>query len=134
MELQAEVLVEELHRLTCENKKLTEKLNHVCESYIALQSQFSQLKDTNSEKEATPSRKRKAESESCINNMLGISAYTECSTITTEDETFKRPKHDSSPKVSKIILRTETFDTSFVSSFDVMKFEYIVLNVIQFWY
>ena len=111
-------MVEELRRLSCENRRLTETLNHMCENYHALQkhfSQVSQLMHTNFEKEAIPSRKRKAESENYI-NMFGISAYTECSTGTDQEESFKRPKYNTSQKVSKVFLRTEASDTSLVSS------------------
>ncbi|XP_057737504.1 probable WRKY transcription factor 40 [Arachis stenosperma] len=110
-----EVLVEELHRLSCENKKLTETLKQVCENYVALKTKLSQLSSNNmvsSEKEAaasgTPTRKRKAESESCM------STYTDkCNTPTsTDEETLKRAKHEGSPKVSKIVVRTEASDTT----------------------
>ncbi|XP_061365262.1 probable WRKY transcription factor 40 [Gastrolobium bilobum] len=106
MNVAAEILVEELQRLSCENKRLTETLNHMWENYLALQkhlSEFSQLRNTNFEEEATPSRKRKVESENGI-NLFG----NEC-----EEETlFKRPKHNTSPKVSKVLVRTEASDTS----------------------
>ncbi|KAJ1413115.1 WRKY domain [Sesbania bispinosa] len=111
----AKVLVEELQRLSCENKRLTETLNHMYENYLVLQkhlSQFNnQMRNTDFEKElaATPSvaLKRKVENENCM-NLFGVS---ECST-TTEEETFKRPKHNTSPKVSKVLVRTEASDTS----------------------
>ncbi|RDX74578.1 WRKY transcription factor 18, partial [Mucuna pruriens] len=108
-----ELLVEELRRLSSENKRLTETLNHVCESYVALQkhfSEFNQVRNTNFDKEGTPSLKRKAESENCV-NLFGVNAYTESST-TTEEETFKRPKHGTSPKVSKVFVQTDGSDTS----------------------
>ncbi|XP_027355610.1 probable WRKY transcription factor 40 [Abrus precatorius] len=113
MDVAAEVMIEELQRLSSENKWLTETLNQMCENYLALQkhfNQFSQLRDTNFEKEATPSMKRKVESENCV-NLFGINAYAECST-TTEEEHFKRPKHNTSPKVSKVFVRTDASDTS----------------------
>ncbi|XP_019429368.1 PREDICTED: probable WRKY transcription factor 40 isoform X1 [Lupinus angustifolius] len=107
------VLVEELHRLSSENKRLTETLNKVCESYDALQRHLSHLKDKDIEKEGTPLHKRKVESEINCMNMFGISSFTECSTI-TEDETFKRPRNNNNnlPKVSKVLVRTEASDTS----------------------
>ncbi|XP_020237885.1 probable WRKY transcription factor 40 [Cajanus cajan] len=111
----AQVLVEELQRLNSENKRLTETLNHVCENYVALQkhlSEFSQLRNTDVDKEATPSLKRKVESDNNCVNLFGINAYTECST-TTEEESFKRAKHNStSPKVYKVSVRTDASDTS----------------------
>lgn len=108
-------MVEELRRLSNENKRLTETLKHVCENYVALQkhlNEFSQLRNANFDKEAgtVPSLKRKAESV----NLFGINNYTECSTI-TEEETFKRPKHSTEPKVSKVLTRTDASDTGLVS-------------------
>lgn len=108
-------MFEELRRLSSENKRLTETLNHLCESYVALQkhlSEFSQLRNANFDKEGTcavPSLKRKPESENCV-NLFG----TECNTI-TEEETFKRPKHSTEPKVSKVLTRTDASDTGLVS-------------------
>ncbi|MED6221128.1 hypothetical protein PIB30_051429 [Stylosanthes scabra] len=108
-----EVLVEELHRLSCENKKLTETLKEVCDNYLALKTKLSQLSNNNntvsSEKEAgSPTRKRKTECESCM------SGYTDqFNTLTsTYEETIKRVKHEGSPKVSKIVVRTEASDTT----------------------
>ncbi|MED6183316.1 hypothetical protein PIB30_036780 [Stylosanthes scabra] len=116
MGISPEVLVEELHRLSCENKKLTETLKEVYEDYLALKTKLSQLSNNNntvsSEKEAvaagSPTRKRKTESESCM------SGYTDqCNTLTsTYEETIKRAKHEGSPNVSKIVVRTEASDTS----------------------
>nr|AFK41898.1 unknown [Lotus japonicus] len=109
------VLVEELERLNSENKRLTETLNHICDNYLTMQKHLAQLNSNSPddfEKEAgIPSRKRKAE------NLFvyGSSGYTECSTITEEENTiFKRPS--TSPKVSKVLVRTEASDTSLVSS------------------
>ncbi|CAL0305181.1 unnamed protein product [Lupinus luteus] len=114
IDLAAEVLVEELQRLSSENKRLTETLNKVCENYDALQKHLNQLKDADFEKEGTPLHKRKVESEINSMNMFGISSFTECSTI-TEEETFKRPRNNNNnnlPKVSKVLVRTEASDTS----------------------
>ncbi|KAE9604259.1 hypothetical protein Lal_00001734 [Lupinus albus] len=102
------VLVEELHRLNSEKKRLTETLNQVCENYDALQRHLSQLREKDIEKEEVPLHKRK----DCM-NMFGISSFTECSTI-TEEESFKRPRNNNnnSSKVSKVLVRTEASDTS----------------------
>ncbi|KAL2346657.1 hypothetical protein Fmac_000657 [Flemingia macrophylla] len=112
----AQVLVEELRHLKSENKRLTEKLNHVCVNYVALQkhlSEFSQLKNTNFDQEASPSLKRKAESENNCMNLFGVSAYTECSTTTTEEDSYKRARHNTtSSKISKVLVRTDASDTS----------------------
>ncbi|KAJ1381475.1 hypothetical protein SESBI_45129, partial [Sesbania bispinosa] len=107
-----EVLVEELHRLSCENKKLSETLSHMCENYQAMQKQLTQLINKNFEH---PTRKRKAEGENCSVNMIGIrgNINTECSTITiTEDEPLIKRPNITSPKVSKVLVKTEASNTS----------------------
>lgn len=68
--MQDEVLVEELHRLSSENKRLNETLTNMCENYDTMQKQLNQLMNQNFENQTQQSRKRKAESESCI-NMFG---------------------------------------------------------------
>ncbi|KAK7351350.1 hypothetical protein VNO77_10731 [Canavalia gladiata] len=120
LDIAAEVLVEELERLSSENKRLTETLNRMFQNYIALEKRLSELKqprDTNFEKElAIPLLKRKVETENCI-NLFGVGAYTESSTTTTEEDTFKRPKHNNnnnntSPMISKVLVRTDASDNS----------------------
>lgn len=113
----AEVMVEELQRLTRENKRLTERLNHMFSNYLSLQKHLTQFQ-TNFEEElaTTPSLKRKLteSNENCLNlfsTNISSSYAHECST-TTEDETFKRSKHNSSPKVSKVLVATDAKDTS----------------------
>ncbi|KAL3023294.1 hypothetical protein AAZX31_04G059800 [Glycine max] len=92
---------------TCVDTSLN--LNVIPSPHIAKHlNEFSQLRNANFDKEAgtVPSLKRKAESV----NLFGINNYTECSTI-TEEETFKRPKHSTEPKVSKVLTRTDASDT-----------------------
>ncbi|CAI8599547.1 unnamed protein product [Vicia faba] len=89
----AKVLVEELERLSNENKKLTERLNLMCDNYIALQKHLNEFKSQ--ESVTTPSRKRKIEcTESCT---------------TTKEETFI---DNASPKISKVLVRTDASNTS----------------------
>lgn len=111
-----QVLVEELERLSHENKRLTEKLNHMCDNYVALQKHLSQFSHTNFENELammTQSRKRKAESieKNCM-NQFGY-AIAESSTITTDHEetTFKH-NNINSPKISKVLVPTDASNTS----------------------
>ncbi|XP_045806011.1 probable WRKY transcription factor 40 [Trifolium pratense] len=109
-----QVLVEELERLSHENKRLNEKLNHMCENYVALQKHLSQFSHTNFENElVTQSRKRKAESiENCMNK-FGY-AIAESSTVTTdhhEETTFKH-NNINSPKISKVLVPTDASNTS----------------------
>lgn len=111
-------MVEELQRLSSENKRLSERLSQMCENYNLLQKQLRQLvvntnNNNNSEKmeQTHQSRKRKADSENCMANNI-----TECSTIISEEESYKRPKDHTTSKVSKVLVRTEPSDTSLVSN------------------
>jgi len=112
------VLEEELQRLRRENKRLTEMLTHLCDSYMVLQKQLTQLMNTNLEQEQLESRKRKAESECCTNKFGVVNNNNnnngECSSIT--EDSFKRYKDfSSSPKVQKVLVKTEASNNSLVS-------------------
>lgn len=108
-------MVEELHRLSCENKRLNETLTNMCENYETMQKQLNQLMNQNFENQTQQSRKRKAESESCI-NMFGIINNNDCSTVSDEESIIKRPCRDiSSPKAYKVLVKTEASSNSLVS-------------------
>ena len=121
--LQAEDLVQELHRLSSENQKLAEKLTYMSENYNLLKKQLSQVmvKNNSPERDQTIAntnnkqllRKRKAENtDTCKdNNMIGNN--TDCiSNITDEDSSFRRP----ASKISRVTVRTQPSDTSLVTS------------------
>lgn len=116
--LKDEVLVEELHRLSSENKRLNETLTNMCENYETMQKQLNQLMNQNFEHQTQQSRKRKAESESCINMFdtvrgINIINNNECSTVTDEESLIKRPCRDiSSPKAYKVLVKTEASSNS----------------------
>ncbi|TKY58051.1 WRKY transcription factor 40 [Spatholobus suberectus] len=108
-----EVLVEELRRLSCENKRLTEMLTHLCENYMALQKQLSQLINKNSEQDPTESRKRKAAESDCCTNKLGVRGNVNAESSDITEESFKKYKDfNSSPKVSKVLVKTEASNNS----------------------
>lgn len=111
---QTGVLVEELNRISSENKKLTEMLTVLCENYNALHNQFAELMSKNSEKELPTSRKRKTEHEEDNSNMIGLNANTESSS--SEEESNKRPKESFKTKISRAYYRTNESNTSLVSS------------------
>ncbi|KAL3745566.1 hypothetical protein ACJRO7_014649 [Eucalyptus globulus] len=94
---EAGVLVEEYHRISHENRKLTEMLTHMQESYNVLYNQLIVLQNTSA------SRKRKHEAnvttESC--------GYD-------EDQIFKKPRDSFKPKISKIHFQTDASDMSLV--------------------
>ncbi|KAH8482844.1 hypothetical protein H0E87_030071 [Populus deltoides] len=111
------VLVEELARMSSENKKLTEMLGVVCDNYMALQKHLADLVSKNSVKEISPpisSRKRKAESEDYSIVINGISGgNAESSSI--DEESSKRPRENLKSKISRTYFRTSESDASLVS-------------------
>lgn len=113
--VQAGALVEELNRVSAENRKLTEMLTVMCENYNALRSQLMDYMSKNPEKELSPSRKRKSESSNNINNNSnGINGNSESSS--TDDESCKKPREGTiKAKISRSYVKTEASDTSLVS-------------------
>ncbi|KAF7817303.1 putative WRKY transcription factor 40 [Senna tora] len=114
-----EGLVEKLHRLSSENKRLTETLSHMCESYNVLQNQLKQFMISSSnypdemDHLITPqsqSRKRKAtdhdDHKTYNNNMYGVNTST-ISTSDHQEESYKK-----ATKVSTVLVRTQPSDTS----------------------
>nr|WGV38221.1 WRKY [Loropetalum chinense var. rubrum] len=109
-EPQASVLVEELNRISRENRKLTEMLASVCEHYSALQSQYKDLMSKNSDNEAAKSRKRKAENNDNIHGLIG---NTESSS--SDDDSSKKPKSETiKKKVSRVCVPTDKSDKSLI--------------------
>ncbi|KAJ4826463.1 hypothetical protein Tsubulata_019430 [Turnera subulata] len=107
-----DVLVEELNRMSAENKRLTAMLTVLCENYNTLQNRMSELMSKNSEKEQVNSRKRKPETED-YNNKIEITGNT-AESSSSDDESHKRPKEQSKTKISRVYFRTEASDTSLV--------------------
>ncbi|KAK8641721.1 hypothetical protein V6N13_011099 [Hibiscus sabdariffa] len=103
-------LAEELSRVNAENKKLTEMLSAMCESYNALQSQVMDLMSKNPEKELSPSKKRKSENNNDNNyNNFGIVGNSESSS--TDEDSCKKPREEViKAKVTRVYVRTETSD------------------------
>ncbi|MBA0866162.1 hypothetical protein Goshw_018492 [Gossypium schwendimanii] len=119
MKEESGALVEELNRVNEENKKLTEMLAAMCESYNALQSQLTNLMSKIPEKELSPSKKRKSESSNNNHNNnndnynFGITGNSESSS--TDEDSCKKPKEEIiKAKVSRVYVRTEASDTSLV--------------------
>ncbi|MBA0745340.1 hypothetical protein Gogos_007918 [Gossypium gossypioides] len=119
MKEESDALVEELNRVNEENKKLTEMLAAMRESYNALQSQLTNLMSKIPEKELSPSKKRKSESSNNNHNNnndnynFGIIGNSESSS--TDEDSCKKPKEEIiKAKVSRVYVRTEASDTSLV--------------------
>lgn len=109
-------LVEELNRVSAENKKLTEMLTVMCENYNTLRSQLMEYTNKSpAEKELSPSKKRK--SESSINtstNVVGVNNGNSESS-STDDESFKKPREEPiKTKIWKTYFKTEASDTSLI--------------------
>ncbi|KAK4274493.1 hypothetical protein QN277_017702 [Acacia crassicarpa] len=118
-ETSSEDLVQELNRLNSENQKLTERLTHLSERFNLLKKQLIQVMTNNTDNNTSPerdptsdqsSRKRKAETEACKDNMISISGNNteSISNITDEDSSFRR----QSAKVSRVMVRIQPSDTS----------------------
>lgn len=108
--------MEEMSRVSAENKKLTEMLTVMCENYNALRSQLTDYMSKNlHEKEHTSTRKRKYESSNNNNNnVTGIYGNSESSS--TDDESCKKTKEEIiKPKISRVYVKTEASDTRLVS-------------------
>ncbi|KAD4889201.1 hypothetical protein E3N88_21274 [Mikania micrantha] len=108
----AGALVEELNRLSAENKKLTEMLTILCENYNVLQKQLADYTNKN----PTPSdstnnsKKRKLEAISqIINNERGISESS-----SSDEDSCKKPIQEQhiKSKISRVCVRTDPSDTS----------------------
>lgn len=91
--------MEELKRVSAENKKLTEMLTVVCENYNTLRGHLVEQMNKNGEKEISSSRKRKSESSN--NNMVvnGINGNSESSS--SDEESYKKPKEETINKAAK---------------------------------
>ncbi|KAL4332151.1 hypothetical protein GQ457_07G044000 [Hibiscus cannabinus] len=109
------VLVEELTRVSAENKKLTEMLTLLCENYTSLQNQYKELVSKNSETEAaaaTSSKKRKVECEDYSAAMIGFTGNAESSC--SDENSCKKPKECIKAKVSRACVRTDPSDNSLI--------------------
>ncbi|PIN05979.1 hypothetical protein CDL12_21472 [Handroanthus impetiginosus] len=110
-------LMEELNRVSAENKKLTELLTVMCENYTQLRNQLMEHKSKNLEiLENNPvSRKRKGTENSSINNnnnnMIGPSESS-----SSDEDSSKKPRQSEQikAKISRVYVRTEASDTSLI--------------------
>lgn len=116
---QTGALVEELNRVSAENKKLTEMLTVVCENYNALRSHVVEYMRKSAEKSSdlSPSRKRKCESGNNDGNNYGVAVANGASeSSSTDEDSPKKPREEKiTAKISRVYVRTESSDTSLVS-------------------
>ncbi|KAI6689823.1 hypothetical protein NL676_026651 [Syzygium grande] len=109
-------LVEELNRVSAENKKLTQMLTVMCENYNTLRSQVMDYMSKNAEKELSPSKKRKCDSSNNNgdNNANMLTNGASESSSTDEDSSRKPREEKITAKISRIYVRTEASDTSLI--------------------
>ncbi|KAK7336018.1 hypothetical protein VNO80_28213 [Phaseolus coccineus] len=105
-------LVEELKRVSAENKRLSEMLTEMCENYNALRNNLMEYMRKNPDKELSSSKKRKSESSNNNSTPMGINGNSESSS--TDEESCKKPKEDIKTTVSRVYVRTEASDTSLI--------------------
>ncbi|XP_050230814.1 probable WRKY transcription factor 40 [Mercurialis annua] len=104
-------LMEELNRVSAENKKLTEMLTVMCENYNALRSQLMGYMNKNSEKELSPSRKRKSETSNNVINNLNNNTIGNSESSSTDEESCKKQREEViKAKISRIYSKTDASD------------------------
>ncbi|XP_039029390.1 probable WRKY transcription factor 40 [Hibiscus syriacus] len=104
------ILVEELNRVSAENKRLTEMLTALCEHYTILQKQYKELVSKNIETES--SKKRKADCEDYSTAMIGFTANADSSC--SDENSFRKPKECIHAKISRACVRTDPSDNSLI--------------------
>lgn len=115
-------LLEELNRVSSENKKLTEMLTVVCENYNALRNQLMEYMSTQNgvADDSAGSRKRKAESTSNPNNNNNnnldvVHGRSSESSSSDEESCCKKFREEHiKAKVSIVSIKTEASDTSLI--------------------
>ncbi|XP_055831203.1 probable WRKY transcription factor 40 [Solanum dulcamara] len=117
-------LLEELNRVSSENKKLTEMLTVVCENYNALRNQMMEYMSTQNgvADESAGSRKRKAESISNPinnndnnNNMDVVHGRSSESSSSDEESCCKKLREEHiKAKVTIVSMKTDASDTSLI--------------------
>ncbi|KAE8656928.1 hypothetical protein F3Y22_tig00116997pilonHSYRG00621 [Hibiscus syriacus] len=112
---QTGALVEELNRVNEENKKLTEMLTAMCESYNALQNQVMDLMSKTPEKELSHSKKRKSENSNNNDNNYNFGIVGNSESSSTDEDSSKKPREEViKAKVSRVFVRTETSDRGLI--------------------
>ncbi|KAK4488883.1 hypothetical protein RD792_004673 [Penstemon davidsonii] len=115
-------LIEELNRVSAENKKLTEMLTIMCENYTQLRNQLFEYKNDHSVENtqaaaaaiSISNKRRKAaaaEISSAINNNVQNNSESSSS---DEDSSKKQREEHIKPKISRVLSRTEASDTSLI--------------------
>ncbi|XP_073048427.1 probable WRKY transcription factor 40 [Primulina eburnea] len=104
-------LIEELNRVSAENKKLTGLLTVMCENYNELQNRLKEYKIKNPELDLI-SRKRKPESGINIIEANIINGSSESSSSDEDSCKKQREEEDNKGKIRRTYVRTEASDAS----------------------
>ncbi|XP_023744098.1 probable WRKY transcription factor 40 [Lactuca sativa] len=110
----ASELVEELNRVSAENKKLTEMLTVMCENYNALQNHLADYisKNPAPSDSATNNNPNKRKPENPVNQIINNERGNSESSSSDEDS-CKKPRQEQNlkAKISRVCVRTEASDT-----------------------
>lgn len=135
-------LMEELHRLSSENEKLTQKLRHMFEKYNVMENQLKQLIIINNNNNKNPEKEKDFSSSSAsqisirkrknIHNNDQMIASTSGDHI-HEDQyccSSKRPRNNTNNcKVSKVLVRIHPSDTALVCS--IISLSFLSLSLLR---
>ncbi|KAI3521158.1 hypothetical protein L1887_10619 [Cichorium endivia] len=105
-------LVEELNRVSAENKKLTEMLTVMCENYNALQNHLADYMSKNPapSDSTTNNNSRKRKPENLVNQIIERGNSESSS---SDEDSCKKPRQEQhiKAKISRVCVRTEASDT-----------------------
>ncbi|XP_009617989.1 probable WRKY transcription factor 40 isoform X1 [Nicotiana tomentosiformis] len=117
---EASDLLEELNRVSAENKKLTEMLTVMCQNYNALRNQVTEYMNKHSTTTATTTSaddhsagsKKRSKAE---NNEILKSVQGESSSSDEDNSCTKKPREEHiKTKTTRVYVRTEASDTSLI--------------------
>ncbi|CAN0862440.1 Probable WRKY transcription factor 40 [Linum grandiflorum] len=118
---EAGALVEEMNRVSAENKKLTEMLTVMCENYNVMRNQLMEYmarsnNTTTNPPEEAAAAEVKEQSPSSLSSRKRKSDAEESSSTDDDDESRKRPREEEviKSKISNVYVRTEPSDTGLI--------------------
>ncbi|KFK42471.1 hypothetical protein AALP_AA2G261300 [Arabis alpina] len=116
----ANALVDELNRVSAENKKLSEMLTLMCENYNVLRKQLMEYvnKSNTTERDQTsPTKKRKSPARDEAFSSAIIGGVSESSSTDQDDQYLCKKQREETvmkEKVSRVYYKTEASDTTLV--------------------
>ncbi|KAI3710867.1 hypothetical protein L2E82_40662 [Cichorium intybus] len=104
-------LVEELNRVSAENKKFTEMLTVMCENYNALQSHLADYMSKNpAPSDSTTNNSKRRKPENPVSQIIEIGNSESSS---SDEDSCKKPRQEQhiKAKISRVCVRTDASDT-----------------------